>query len=577
MNSPRDVLDQAQDGRPAPPVWRVATVPSVETPGAGPLGPIRATRDGADSDAVRLAEHGFGDRRRSEAPGEWGLAPTHATREGADTDTVSPAANGIDEPPVSVTPQGRTRRGFDPRALPPRRGVARAVGITLSFLAVVGAGTGTGYLFWKSELARPELVRHLPAMPAAVADLTPVRDANATTGVAGEAVAGTAIRPEVGLGSPDPAAVEAAALDPLRSRGFASAAWDAEAAAMHGVARASVSEGTDEVRLAVAAGSLTRGGTDGPREAAAVALSVPDSSLASREPGGFALDGSESSRVSPVAGTSFPADWTGARPAPSAAEPAIPSATDTSHSTIDHSEPATNVVEADSGRAPGAGIAIRKRVRADHVAALLERGYEMFHSGDAESAGQAYGAVLVYEPRNRDALLGLAAVVSREDRWEEAAGYYARVLATNPADTVARAALLAIDKRDPVHRESRLKALLWSEPRAAYLHFSLGNVYAEQSRWSQAQQSYFNAYRFDNGNADYAYNLAVSLDHLSRRESALDFYREAFVLARSRPGSFETAAVLARVRDLERSSDEDDPSARPLSAPAGAALPASAQ
>ena len=70
------------------------------------------------------------------------------------------------------------------------------------------------------------------------------------------------------------------------------------------------------------------------------------------------------------------------------------------------------------------------------------------------------------------------------------------------------AALIAIDARDPVPAESRLKALLGSEPRAAHLHFALGSLYAAQSRWPEAQQSWLNAYRFDRGNADYAYNLA---------------------------------------------------------------------
>ena len=229
----------------------------------------------------------------------------------------------------------------------------------------------------------------------------------------------------------------------------------------------------------------------------------------------------------------------------------------------------------DSGAEPrsdaGPVIEIRKGIRDDRVAASLERAYAAFRAGDLESAADAYRIVAGREPGNRDALLGLAAVATRAGRGDEAAGHYARVLAFHPADTVAQAALIAIEERDPTHGESRLKALLWREPQAAHLHFDLGNAYAAQSRWPEAQQSYFNAYRFDRENADYAYNLAVSLDHLSRRESALGFYREALALAGSRPASFETAAVLARIREIGGSAGENATLAHPLSEPAGAA------
>ena len=244
---------------------------------------------------------------------------------------------------------------------------------------------------------------------------------------------------------------------------------------------------------------------------------------------------------------------------------------------VDHPAPVLQHDEAEPRPGSGAGIAITNRVRADHVAASLLRAYEAFLAGDGESAAQAYRAVLGHEPGNRDARLGIAALAARAGRWDEAAAHYARVLASHPADTVARAALIALDEQDPTRGESRLKVLLHSEPQAAHLHFNLGNLYAAQSRWPEAQHSYFSAYRFDRGNADYAYNLAVSLDHLSQSRSALGLYREALVLSRSRPANFETAAVRHRIRDLATRAEAASTTAGSVPEAAVAAPAASVQ
>ena len=210
-----------------------------------------------------------------------------------------------------------------------------------------------------------------------------------------------------------------------------------------------------------------------------------------------------------------------------------------------------------------AEVRITRQVRPNHVAASLGRAYEAFRSGDADTAEKAYRAVIGYEPDNRDALLGLAALAGRAGRWDEAAGHYAQVLLLHPADTVAHAALISIDERDPVRGESSLKELLRSDPRSAHLHFNLGNAYAAQSRWAEAQRAYFNAYRLDSRIADHAYNLAVSLDRLARRESALGFYRTALALSHDAHAGFDPAAVRTRIRELDAGPDAGFPGARP--------------
>ena len=105
---------------------------------------------------------------------------------------------------------------------------------------------------------------------------------------------------------------------------------------------------------------------------------------------------------------------------------------------------------------------------------------------------------------------------------------------------------------DPLAAESRLKNMIAAQPDASFLYFALGNQFAAQGRWTEAQQAYFHAYTRDPEHADFAYNLAISLDQLHQTKPALEYYRRALALADSRPVSFDKAKVSKRVLQLER-------------------------
>jgi tetratricopeptide (TPR) repeat protein len=115
------------------------------------------------------------------------------------------------------------------------------------------------------------------------------------------------------------------------------------------------------------------------------------------------------------------------------------------------------------------------------------------------------------------------------------------------------AALVSLRGRlDPVASESRLKTLIANQPDVSQLHFSLGNQYAQQSRWSEAQSAYFKAYSLDPENADFAFNLAVSLDQLRQKKPALEYYQRALSLTAKRPASFDSAQARTRVQELSK-------------------------
>ena len=181
----------------------------------------------------------------------------------------------------------------------------------------------------------------------------------------------------------------------------------------------------------------------------------------------------------------------------------------------------------------------------------VDRGYRAFERGDLETARQEYGRALQMDRGNRDALLGLAAIDMRTQNYASAEARYARVLEIDPRDPYAQAGMASLrGQADPVQAESRLKTLIASQPDANFLNFTLGNQYATQSRWSEAQAAYFKAYTSDPENPDFAYNLAVSLDQLRQPQLALEYYRKALAASAARPAAFPRAQVEKRVREL---------------------------
>ena len=184
----------------------------------------------------------------------------------------------------------------------------------------------------------------------------------------------------------------------------------------------------------------------------------------------------------------------------------------------------------------------------------LEAGWLAYNQGNLPAARSNYLEVLREESTNRDALLGMAALEVRAHRLELAEIYYQKLLDADPRDAHAQAGLFALRAQmtDPVQTESRVKSILASDPQAHVLYFTLGNQYAQQGRWPEAQLAYFKAFSADPENPDFAYNLAVSLDHIKQPKQALEYYRRAIALAQQRSSNFDQALARNRVQELAR-------------------------
>ncbi len=195
-------------------------------------------------------------------------------------------------------------------------------------------------------------------------------------------------------------------------------------------------------------------------------------------------------------------------------------------------------------------IQFQRKPDNDDLYATLMSAYQAYQNGDLATAWQRYREVLSRDAKNRDALLGMAAIAQQQGQDEVAIQYYQQVLVLDPRDPLAHAGMSSFSTSDSSVRESRLKLSLAHTPQSAALHFALGKLYTEQSRWGDAQQAYFNAFKIEPANAQFAFNLATSLDHLGQRKIAAQYYRQALQLDNKGNAGFDRTQTEQRLNQL---------------------------
>lgn len=205
------------------------------------------------------------------------------------------------------------------------------------------------------------------------------------------------------------------------------------------------------------------------------------------------------------------------------------------------------------------GINFVRRETVSTVDPMLRQAYEAYQRGELSNAQALYQQVLEETPQQRDAMLGLAAIASSNQDVMAAMQLYSGLLARDPSDSVARAGLLALRPAGNIaDQEREFRRLLAQQGNVAAVVYAVGNFYAAQGRWNEAQRHYFNALQLAKAddldgipvNPDYAFNLAVSLERINQAEAASTYYQEAITFAVSHTASFDLSIARSRLASL---------------------------
>jgi len=209
------------------------------------------------------------------------------------------------------------------------------------------------------------------------------------------------------------------------------------------------------------------------------------------------------------------------------------------------------IARSGTGQLSDREFSVQHAEKRDPLSEALERGWMAYQNKDYLSSKVEYKKVLDSEPNNHDALLGMAAVFLKQEEVEAARDIYIKLLELDPRDPHAHAGLANIAQISGADlSETKLKQLIEYRPDDAHLQFALGNVYVQKKRWPEAQAAFFNAWKADSSNADYAYNLAVSLDQLGKHREAKNYYEDSLKLADGKNISFSPDAVKNRLAFL---------------------------
>lgn len=197
-------------------------------------------------------------------------------------------------------------------------------------------------------------------------------------------------------------------------------------------------------------------------------------------------------------------------------------------------------------------IKIKRKKQLNSEFISLTTAYNAYRNNDVDRAKTLYTRILQKNHRNIDALNALGSIAEQSGNKERAQVFFEQVLKLDGNQVFAKQALIRLQRTpNSSHQESHYKSLINKYPDNAATYANLANAYSAQQQWLKAQKAYFKAIEIDSHNPDYHFNLAISLDHLSKPKIALRYYKKALQLSTNHKPMFSISALQLRIQQLQ--------------------------
>jgi len=190
----------------------------------------------------------------------------------------------------------------------------------------------------------------------------------------------------------------------------------------------------------------------------------------------------------------------------------------------------------------------------------LKAAYQAYQQKKWALSELFFREVVALNSEHTNAQLGLAGSLLNQQKFKESLDVYYQVLDSSPNNLYAIEGIASIMQQFPSQNtqwQDTLSQVLKDYPDSALLKSAMGNIFAQQNNWQEAQNYYFDALALEPTNAMYNYNLAISLDYLKQYASAIEYYTKA-LLYKTNQTNFDEVVIKTRLAALKLFMEKGD-------------------